>query len=74
MPVVPCLRPRLAYPWKGEQEAQNKKPPQKKHEHPTGPAIQCGTFLQSIVQVRGMPTLLAAQQGWLQWKLQRSGG
>ena len=29
---------------------------------------------QSIVQVRGMPTLPAAQQGWLQWTMPRSGG
>lgn len=64
MHAVPCRRPSLAHPCKGEG-AQNRKPPQKKHKHPTGPAIQCGTFLhfsqdahevgQSIVHVRVCP-------------------
>ena len=79
VPAVACRCPSIAHPCKGEG-AQNRKPPQNKHEHPTGPAIQCGTFLhfsqdtyevgQSIVRVRGVPTLprpsKAGCRGWCQ--------
>ena len=83
VPAVPCRRPSLAHSCKGEG-AQNRKLPQKKHEHPTGPATQCGTFLhfsqdtyevgQIIVRGQGCAHPPPAQQGWPQGTMPRSGG